>query len=391
METSFKLKLLNGTCMGQEVLLPLGLFTIGSGDSDLQLPLENGEQARLEVTSEGVILCSSIPCWVSGSPQKGGMLPIHSDIDLAGVHFVLAYANEEPPFLRIAERRSSHPLLISGVISTLLLSILVSSLLWPSKPIPATTAHDWLPAAMNFDLGLQANWLDDGTLVLSGRCKASRPLTALIEKLQATGVRLHQEAICDDDLLRSVQALLASYGYPSMTVVLNGKGEVLIDGDFRGDITELALALDMLPGLKGWQLSDHGAQELDNIIIELEVEGLLHGISARRTEHAWLLSGLLLPDQQAHLNTVIKRLNLGRNTHPLRFIGATSSVNELDYLPSPMAGIGGNASAPYLLLTNGMRLLPGSRVRQGMRVVTVSLDGISIAGHQHLIFLPLHH
>ncbi|MBZ6066202.1 type III secretion system inner membrane ring subunit SctD [Aeromonas veronii] len=390
METSFKLKLLNGPLQGQELRLPPGPFTLGAAESDLLLPLERGEQARLEVTPSGVALCSDTPCWVAGRRQGEGVLPIHAGIDLAGVHFVLAHSDEEPPAPLIARRRGKQTFPLWALLTTLALSAGAATLLWPAPPIATPSPRDWLPAALAAEPGLQGSWQGDGSLVLSGRCRASRPLMALTARLQAAGVRLQQEAICDDDLQRSVKALLASYGYPDMTVTLDPQGEAQIDGAFQGDTSDLARALDQLPGLRGWQLSDHGAQELESLITALSQGSLLDGLSARRTEHAWLLSGQLDPEQQVRLEALLERLNQGRTERPLRFIGAAGSVTELDYLPSPMAGIGGNASAPYLQLTNGMRLLPGTPVKQGMRVVAVAPDGVSLAGRQRLVFLPLH-
>lgn len=390
MDNCFKLKLLNGPLQGQELRLSPGPFTLGREESDLLLPLEQGEQARLEVTPDGVILTSDTPCWVSGHRQGQGLLPIHTGIDLAGVHFVLAHADESAPQPRIARRGSGRSFPLGLLLGTLLLSVGVAVLLWPAEPVPVPSVRAWLPEALRAEPGLQTNWLADNSLQLSGRCQASRTLMQLTERLRASGVLLHQEAICDDDLQRSVQALLSSYGYQEMTVTLDEKGKVLIDGAFQGDTSELAKALDSLPGLRGWQLSDNGTQELGYLISQLEQAGLLHGLSAWRTEQAWLLSGQLAPEQQSQLRALLLRLNQQSGIRSMRFIGATGNVSAHDYLPAPIAGIGGNADAPYLQLTNGMRLLSGTPVKQGMRVVAVSPDGISLAGRQSLVFIPLH-
>ncbi|MFL9590999.1 EscD/YscD/HrpQ family type III secretion system inner membrane ring protein, partial [Aeromonas schubertii] len=135
METSFKLKLLNGPLQGQELRLPPGPFTLGAAESDLLLPLERGEQARLEVTPSGVALCSDTPCWVAGRRQGEGVLPIHAGIDLAGVHFVLAHSDEEPPAPLIARRRGKQTFPLWALLATLALSAGAATLLWPAPPI----------------------------------------------------------------------------------------------------------------------------------------------------------------------------------------------------------------------------------------------------------------
>lgn len=391
METTFKLKLLGGPLAGRELFLPIGPFSVGDGDSDLALPLEGGGQATLDVAEDGVSLSSLTPCWVNGQRQAPGPLPLLQVVDLAGVPLVLGAADAELGHPAIPPRGGARHHVAGVMLAALVAAGVLAWTLTPAASPPAPSPRDWLPQALRADPGLSARWLGDNALELSGRCRDSGQLQALTTRLRAAGVRLRQETVCQDELQRSVRALMASFGYPDVKVTLDEAGHADIDGPVTGDSAALAAALDQLPGLSGWRLSDRGADELAALLPRLQSAGLLSGLSATRGEQGWLLSGQLDEAKQARLQDFLGSANAepGR-TLPLRFVGAASSVAPGDYLPAAIAGVGGNAQSPYLQLANGMRLLSGSPVAQGMRVVAIGADGVSLAGSRELVFLPLH-
>lgn len=390
MHTPFKLKLLNGPLCGRELFLPLGPFTLGDDESDLLLPLEGGNCATLEVTADAVLLTSITPCWVAGQCQAPGPLPLLQAIDLGGIHLVLGESDAELGTPTVPPRDTPRRRIASVLLATLLLA---GALGWALQPEPQphiSTPQEWLPLALHNEPGLSAHWLGDNALELAGHCHDSSQLLQLTTRLHASGVRLRQLAVCDDDLQRSIQALLASNGYPDVTVTLDERGNAEIDGPVEGDTEVLASELDTLPGLASWHLSDHGANELASLLSKLQRASLLSGLSATRNDQGWLLSGQLDPQRQARLEMYLQQLNAEPwHPQPVRFIGSGNHANADDYLPAPIASIGGNTQDPYLLLTNGMRLLPGSPVQQGMHLVAITPDGVSIAGSHALIFLPL--
>ncbi|MDE1715379.1 type III secretion system inner membrane ring subunit SctD [Chromobacterium amazonense] len=391
MEAAFKLKLLNGPLAGRELFLPEGAFTVGDGDSDLSLPLEGGGTATLEVSADAVMLSSPAACWVDGRRCAPGPLPQRRAVDLAGVHLVLGPADGELGSPPVPPRGGAHRRAAAVLLAALALAAALGWTLTPAAPAPPPAPRAWLPQALRAEPGLTARWLGNDVLELTGRCRDSGQLLTLTTRLRAAGVRLRQETVCDDELRLSVRALMASYGYPDATVTLDAAGHADIDGPVAGDTAALAAALDKLPGLAGWRLSDRGADELAALLPRLKAAGLLSGLSAARGDQGWLLSGQLDEARQARLAAFLQTANAepGRAL-PLRFVGAASRAKAADYLPAAMAGVGGNAEAPYLQLANGMRLLPGSPVRQGLRVAGIDADGVSLAGARELIFLPLH-
>lgn len=393
MDASFKLKLLNGPLAGRELFLPLGPFTVGGGDSDLSLPLEGGAVATLEVSADAVSLGSRTPCWVGGRSRPSGPLPPNAAIDMAGLHFVLGPADAElgapkaPP--RDGLKRSAAAILAA----TLALAAAFAWAAMPADPPAAPGPRAWLPQALAAEPGLSARWLDGGGLLLSGRCRSSEKLSALTARLRAAGVRLRQETVCDDELRRSVRALLGSYGYPDVTVSLDAQGRADIDGQVESDarFAELSAALDQLPGLQGWRFTDRGADALAALLDRLRQAGLLSGLSAARTEQGWVLSGQLDAARQAALDALLARFNAeAGKSGRFRFISAASTAQPADYLPAAISGVGGNVREPYLELANGMRLQPGSPIKRSMRIVAITPAGVSIAGNRQLVFLPLH-
>ncbi|EKS7765461.1 type III secretion system inner membrane ring subunit SctD [Edwardsiella piscicida] len=394
METCFKLTLLNGPLRGQALRLPAGEFTLGEREeSDLHLALESGGSASLSVSAQGVSLATPTACWVGGRPWHGDRLPLNQGIDLAGIHFALTDGASDTPLPQIAKRRAGRrATLLYLLLGALLPTLGIIGLLWPSAAPTPPSPRAWLPQALQNEPGLQAIWQSSGDLLLRGHCQESGRLAALRQRLQASGIHLQQEAVCNDTLRQALRALLNSYGYQNMIITLQDNGDAAIDGDFQGNSAPLAQALDRLPGLGRWQFTDSGAQTLSRLINALRAEGLLEGISARRTEHAWLLSGHIAPPQQARLNHLLQRLGQQGegDTLPLRFIGIAGAFDAEDLLPAPIAGVGGADNALYLQLSNGMRLLPGAPLSQGMRIVQITASGVSLAGRLRLIFIPLH-
>ncbi|VVE85672.1 type III secretion system inner membrane ring subunit SctD [Pandoraea sputorum] len=392
MEAAFKLKLLRGPLAGHELRLPAGPFSVGGDESDLALPLEGGGTATLEVSEAGVALTSATPCWVNGRRCAPGALPPRQVIDLAGVALVWGPADAELGHPSVPPRGPAYGGVLALLVTTLALA---GALGWSLLPAPVTappSARDWLPQALLSEPGLTARWLGEHTLELSGRCRDSAQLQTLTTRLRAAGVHLRTETVCQDELRQAVRSLMASFGDPDARVTIDAAGRAEIDGPIVNDGAALVDALDKLPGLTGWQLTDRGGDELAALLPRLQAAGLLSGLSATRAERGWLFSGQLEAGQQARLQAFLARASAepGRLV-PLRFVGATRDSARADDLPAAIAGVGGNTKAPYVQLSNGLRLVVGSTVAHGLQVIAIGANGISLAGRRELVFLPLHH
>jgi type III secretion protein D len=389
---AIRIRLLNGPLAGRVLRLPSGPFSIGGDQSDLALSLEGGGAATLEVSPTGVTLQDGVPCWVEGQPVRAGRLPSGRFIDLAGLHFVIGVDALDPVTLpAVARARLRRPwywlaLLLAALALTL-------GLAWWSLPAPAVQPplRTWLPLAMRPFPEVQIAWLPNGALRLFGRCADSSALAELRAEVERAGVRYQWLVQCDDELLASVRALLHSYGYSDVTVTLGADRQATIQGNIRNDARFAALtdALDHLPGLAGWQTGDSTAQEFQRLLSRLRADGLLAGLSIRHGRQSWVVSGWLTPERRARLHVLLDDLlRQGVLTRPAHLADAQSMASARDFLSADIAAIDGNRAAPYLTLSNGVRLLAGASVGQAMRIEAIHPDGVSLAGRDQLVFLP---
>lgn len=394
MESRFKLKLLNGPLAGRELLLPTGDFTVGGDDSDLSLPLEGGQVATLTSSMDSLELKSETPCWVAGRAHAPGALPAHTAIDVAGVHFVFGRTDLALPAVTIAPRaRPSLTLfmflIVTGIVG---LGIALAFVVFRIPSPQGLTPKESLEKALLSMPELKAHWMASDTVAVVGHCSDSTKLSPIVAQLNAVGVRLQLDAVCDDELKNAISSIFSSYGYPNVKVNLDVNGNADIDGSVKNDKTfsSLAEALDALPGLHTWHLSDRTADELTTIVSRLTEGHVLDGISAKRDERNWVLSGLLEPRDRLTLLRFVDSIGTdGGITTPVRFVSAESVARAQDYLSASVAGISGSSSAPYVELTDGLRLQRGSPVGHGLRVVAISRAGVSLASDHELIFLPI--
>ncbi|TDR76582.1 type III secretion system inner membrane ring subunit SctD [Paludibacterium purpuratum] len=392
---AFKLWLLNGPMAGRALNLPPGVFTIGTDDADLALPLQQGRMATLTVAPDGVLLQDDTPCWVDGQSVRPGALPLGHFIDLAGLHFVLGPSDGERASVSAVARarpRSVWLMLALGVSCVLATAL---GLAWWLAPAPTVSPppQQWVAAALRPFPDVLAEWQDDGVLRVSGRCPDSAALAMLRTRLDAAGVRYQWLAQCDDELLRSVQALLHNYGYPHAIVTLTADGKAQIQETVRNDerFAQLTDALDHLPGLAGWQIVDRFGQEFDRLLARLRADRQLDGLSVRQGRFSWVVSGELPPARVERVRALLNDLtHRGELSMPAHLVNAASTASAGEFLPADIAGIDGSRTSPFLTLTNGMRLLLGATVRQQMLIVAIHPDGVSLAGRNTLVFLPIH-
>jgi type III secretion protein D len=326
---------------------------------------------------------------VQGRPHAGTALPLAVAIDLAGVHIVIDRPEAELGTPAIIPRARPARAYVPLALSLVALIVAMGWATYPKPLPPPPTPHDWLPQALHDEPGLHAQWLDKSRLQLSGRCHSSEQLAALVARLQQSDVWLDQQLTCDDDLQRAVLAILQGLGYSDATVQITADGHALIDGPLHkgANITDITNALDRLPGLHGWQFTDHKADEFAALVQSLKQSQLLSGLSIQSTTDGWLLSGQLDAASKASIQQLIS--SLGGQHSRYRFLDAPSAADASQYLPAPLSNVGGNAAAPYLELASGVRLQIGSTVQRGMTIVNITPAGVSLADGHRLVFLPL--
>ena len=390
MEIYFKLKLLNGPLQGHILQLPAETFSIGDGESDLQLQLENGGIATLEVSSEAILLTSGTPCWVNGQSRQPGELPLQIPIDLDGIHFILFRPDDEAANLSVIERRSSWGTSAILMAITFIIAVILCWGMLPAPLPPPESPMAWLTHELKDEPDINVHWNHSKILVISGRCTNSIRLNKILGRLKSDNIHIQVDAVCNDDLTHAIETLMGSYGYQDIVVNVDKKGHAEIDAPLNDNTTYLANDLDNMSGLASWHLSNHGAEQLTLMIPVLRDSGLLEGMSIKQSEHRWILSGQFDEARQLKISALLMLMNDMKDQYmPLQFVGVTGIVRALDYLPAKVASIGGNLDAPYLQLVNGMRLLPGAQIGSGWKIINIFPSGVSLQSSNELRFIPI--
>ncbi|EIS0360839.1 hypothetical protein LY019_004267, partial [Salmonella enterica] len=94
MDYVYKIKFLNSSLVGRELLLREGIFSIGTGDCDVWLALSESEEKQIEfdISSQGISLTKTTKLWrngIEGIALAGELLPLQATLDIAGIQFAL--------------------------------------------------------------------------------------------------------------------------------------------------------------------------------------------------------------------------------------------------------------------------------------------------------------
>lgn len=436
MTTTYTLTLLDGPLAGRALPLPPGEFSLGAEDSDIAMALECGVTALLHVGDDGVRLLTPVPVWVDGAPlapheerelsvDAAPLLPLHSVIDLAGLGLWLSDTEVDlpVPLPRCPARlvASAPPLDTSMPLPS---QTTVSprrsrparrrTMTWlaaafTSLTVVAAGAMVWRTGAANViappadadALNLLAARIAPGVSVsvsenavqLSGGCVPEDARARLRAEARRAGRVIRDETWCPADLIQSVQTLLRLYGYGSAYVGLAPGGEIVISGAFVADARWRATsdALDGLDLPHGWRVDNDEADGFDTVVQHLKDAGQLRGINVTRERDGWRITGPLSPRREAALQSLADTWNDASRTLRLRIEPLPVRMPTLAEtgLPAPLASIGGSPDAPHITLADGTRLMTGARLAGGAHVVAVAADGVSIAAHERLFYLPL--
>lgn len=439
MTTMYTLTLLDGPLAGRSLPLPPGEFSLGAEDSDIAMALEGGVTALLHVGDDGVRLVTPVPVWVDGAPlalheehderelgaDAAPLLPLRSLIDLAGLGLWLSDADADlpvplprrparvvasalspdtsiplpsqttvsPRWSRPARRRTMTWL---AATFTSLAVVAAGAMVWrtgAANVIAPTADADALNVlAARMAPGVSVSVSEDA-LHLSGGCVPEDARARLRAEARRAGRAIRDETWCPADLIQSVQTLLRLYGYGSAYVGLAPGGEIVISGAFVADARWRATsdALDGLDLPHGWRVDNDEADGFDTVVQHLKDAGQLRGINVTRERDGWRITGPLSPRREAALQSLADTWNDASRTLRLRIEPLPVRMPTLAEtgLPAPLASIGGSPDAPHITLADGTRLMAGARLAGGAHVVAVAADGVSIAAHERLFYLPL--
>ncbi|VVE48516.1 type III secretion system inner membrane ring subunit SctD [Pandoraea anhela] len=435
------LTLLDGPLAGRPMPLPPGRLTIGNGDADIAMTLEHDGQAVLHVDGNQVRLVTRMPVWAGGLPlaeandanevdqvdetndaRQTSRLPLHTVIDLAGLGLWLSDGSQALPAplpRRPARHDAQTPCANAGTshlptghrrnhnerrspaawLAVTGLSLLIAGAgvaMWrtgTANVISRPPQPDALKAlakhiAPNVVLSTTGN-----AVRLSGGCIDDNARARLRAEARWLGKALSDDTWCAQSAVQTVSTLLRMHGFGHAQVSVAADGALLVSGPLVADARWRAAsdALDALALPHGWRVADGTAGSFDRLVKTLREAGQLRGVDISRDRNGWRLTGALSAGRQASLRGIANAWNLTGHAMPLRIEPLPPPIPTLGEtgFSAPLVSIGGSPGAPQITLADGTRLAQGVRLPGGTRILAIHPDGVSIAAHDRLFYLPL--
>ncbi|CAG9167577.1 type III secretion system inner membrane ring subunit SctD [Cupriavidus respiraculi] len=405
MKHRYKIKLLSGPLAGRQLLLPEGSFTIGGEDPDLDIALEDNGKAVLTVTEDGVALDTDSGCWIDGVPASPAppLVPPGAVLDIGGLALILAEGDQEVPVCRVPQRRDSRRGAWSrGLAYACLVALLSGSAgaaIWVYASVQQGSATqdavDWMDEwrAKARQQGIQLVREGGALPTLEGTCKASAERKALLQTLRAHDIAFRDNTLCQDELVRNVQAALALHGFGD-AVVRPGEtlGSVTIAGRIHADARwqKTVAMLSTMRGLAHWSVHDPVTASVKNLIDMLRGSGLIGKLSVAREKGMVLVTGVLDDGARRTLEAVLQAFADGHPDGPKTiFQNIPTTSIQAGIFPSPIVSFGGSGELTFLDLANGTRLKVGSRLPSGHVIAGIDRSGIDLERDGELMHLPL--
>lgn len=401
MEMKFKLRILNGELNGRELMLPKGVFTLGDQGSDVLLPLPQGKILALIISENQIMLQVPGAVWVNGLRHDLQQpVPLRQVIEAAGLALVLGEENDVLSGIIVVHRSGPRLLLWLSVATFILLGLLFSFIFWFTQQSNRLFSH--LPSSIPTQLseqlkistleGINATWLADGSVVLSGHCTSSSAVIQLQNFLVSNHVVFRNQLVCDDRLIASVSEVLHQYGYQDIDVKV-GKitGNVAIHGAIEMGEKWLSVqkVLATIVGLKGWVVINSHDGQIPLLVERLKDLGLLSYLSMTQSNKEIVISGMLSLEQQQHLRSMLATLTQQPDVFPVRYQNIPASDQATQLLPAAIVSYGGNSHSKFVQLANGVRLQQGTVLGNGYKVILIGEQSISLLKSSNLVQIPM--
>ncbi|OVZ80436.1 type III secretion system inner membrane ring subunit SctD [Yersinia kristensenii] len=401
MEMKFKLRILNGELNGRELMLPKGVFTLGDQGSDVLLPLPQGKILALIISENQIMLQVPGAVWVNGLRHDLQQpVPLRQVIEAAGLALVLGEENDVLSGIIVVHRSGPRLFLWLSVATFILLGLLFSFIFWFTQQSNRLFSH--LPSSIPTQLseqlkistleGINATWLADGSVVLSGHCTSSSAVIQLQNFLVSNHVVFRNQLVCDDRLIASVSEVLHQYGYQDIDVKV-GKitGNVAIHGAIEMGEKWLSVqkVLATIVGLKGWVVINSHDGQIPLLVERLKDLGLLSYLSMTQSNKEIVISGMLSLEQQQHLRSMLATLTQQPDVFPVRYQNIPASDQATQLLPAAIVSYGGNSHSKFVQLANGVRLQQGTVLGNGYKVILIGEQSISLLKSSNLVQIPM--
>lgn len=398
MDMNTKLLWITGPMQGRELRLPQGELSMGPC-GDVMVPLSERESIQISVTEEGVFIRDSIPVWCNGvAANTQEPLPFGQAIEVSGVGFILGSLDQSLVWQRLPEhvkaKASGGRRLFLSFITLMTVVLMSFVVMLPKNIEPTFNPHMWLQSQLNVPSlnQVKASWNEDGVVSLSGYCDNSLVMSKLKEGLKLHGIRFNTSAVCTDELISNVEAVLSANGYQDVHVSPSRiMGEVRISGAIQSgqQWEKVSRELDQIHGLKHWQVTNDIGGFVQKLISALRDKGLLDGLMIERRQDSIVVTGQIRDLVRSQIRQVTKQLlsNTGQNVD-LRFENIPLRDSISRYLSGEIMSFGGNQSHPFVELSSGKRLTLNSKLDNGYMVTHIDFKGLDLTRDGQLIHIP---
>lgn len=405
MKYRYQIKILSGPLSGRRLRLPEGEFTIGGADPDLDAMLEGGGSAVLDCTEQGVLLRTEVPVWIEGVPTRmeQAPLPLEKVVDIGGLALLVGGAERALPERKVPPRRDGRRGMAATVLAyaglVLLMSGSAGAAIWAYgmlQPDSAVVDRDewlteWRKRARQ--QGIDVATQQDGLTVLGGSCLDSSARDALVDKLREHGKPYRDNTLCQDELVRNVQAVLNLHGFGEARARPGpAGGTVVIQGTIHADARwrRAVSMLSSMQGLQRWSVEDPVGASVKTLIGMLRDAGLIGRLSVAREKDLILITGVLDEGGQRSLSAVTHAFAGSYPEAPkVIFQNIPTRSIQTGIFPAPVVSFGGSGELAFLDLANGTRLKTGSRLPAGHVIVHLDRNGIDLEREGELMHLPL--
>ncbi|PNQ56784.1 type III secretion system inner membrane ring subunit SctD [Vibrio sagamiensis] len=421
----WKIRILSGVHSGVEVNLPSGSFVLGSDDFIADVVLTDSEikasHLTIETSEEGPILLNAEEVVVNGDNvtlSDGGVaLTRKSLVNVGGLRLSIGYA-EDDLFTELSsgtqhngetavndKQSTGWKRIISvGLLCSLLPTAIFAGIWWGqnqsneqeiiAEAEPIVLVRDILKELQLNDIRVEWNAIEQQA-VLDGYIEGRAQQLNLLDKIDALGINYKSDLRTMEEIRRGVKFILRNLGYHQIKVE-NGeeRGTVLLTGyiDDASHWSQVEQILERdVPGLIAWKVDlKRAGAYMDTLKSLLAEADLLTKVQLVTNDDRIEIRGDLDDLETTQFYSVTRKFREQYGEKPylvLKSIPKVSTGKNIDF-PFKSVNFG---KVPYVILTDNVRYVVGSKTPQGYRISNITSGGIELVKAGQIISVDLGH
>ncbi|MDC5707109.1 type III secretion system inner membrane ring subunit SctD [Vibrio europaeus] len=419
----WKIRILSGVHSGVEVPLPQGTLVLGNDDFGADLVLSDvgveSHHLTLECTLENVILKGCSEASLRGEQvdvvKDGVELERGSLVSVGVVQFAVGHVDDDLAILgretevvtkdtsnKVVKSSSWKRSLLIGVLCSMLPSAILAGMWYSqanSNANEITTEAEPIVQVRDIlkELGLddvRVEWnANVHQAVLEGYVDDSTQKLQLLRRIDLLGINYKSDLRTMEEIRRGVRFILRNLGYHQVKVE-NGDetGTVLltgyIDDASRWSQVEQILERDV-PGLVAWKVElQRAGAYMDTLKQLLEKESLLKKVQIVTSGDRVEVRGELDDIETTRFYSVTREFREQYGEKPYLVLKSIPKVSKGSNVDFPFRSVN-FGQVPYVILTDNVRYMVGSRTPQGYRISSVTPDGIELVKGGQVINIEL--